>query len=235
MTKTLAGAYEQALARRRGGESTDRATITIEPIEAVGKRSDFVGIAIVDECWHSDIYSGRSTEFRVESGAHLVTVHLGRRYRIAGYLGRAKASLPVVVEPGEQLDLVYGISPDWQPPPRPRFFWPPFLWLAGSALAFGIGWNVSPLLPAVVGSTIGALGMQQPWRSVFGFLVSTRIATAVAAMYAWLIVGTIFLMKFARRLNSPMASVDSPYILMRRCDLGQPLARFKKPYVDPFE
>ncbi len=235
MTATLGDAYQQALARRRAEESTELATIKIEPTETVGNESDFVGIAIMDECSHSDMYHGRSTEFRVEAGEHLVTVHFGRRYRVAGYLGRARVSLAVVVKPGEQLDLVYGVSRDWMSPQSTRDFWPPFLWVTGGVLAFGIGWNVSPLLREVIASTTAALGIRQPWRSLFGFFVSTREATAFAAMYAWLIVGTIVLRIFARRLRLRMMSVESPYVLMRRCDLGRALARSEKPYVDPFE
>ncbi len=235
MTEALGQAYRRALARRRAGESTERATITVEPFEPAGKASEFIGIAIVDECWHSDLHDGRSTEFRVDAGEHVVTVHLGRRYRVAGYEGRAKVSLPVVVEPGERLDLVFGVAKEWKPAQTTSFFWPTFLWLAGSLLAFGIGWHVSPPLRWVVASTTAALGMQQPWRNLFGFFVSTKEVTAFVAMYAWLILAPIYISKLARRFNLRMASVASPYVLLRRSDLGKPTDLFKKPYVDPFE
>ena len=169
---------------RRAEEPTELATIKIEPAEAVGNESAFVGIAFMDECCGRDMYSGRSTEFRVEAGEHLVTVHLGRRYRIADYLGRAKASLNVVVC-GRVSSLILSMA--FRPTGSlhsEQGFSGPCLWLVGSVLAFGIGWNVSPHLREVVASTTAS------WEcgnrgAMLGFVVSTKQATAMVAMYAW--------------------------------------------------
>ena len=78
-------------------------------------------------------------------------------------------------------------------------------------------------------------GNSATWLSLLDFFVSIEQATAMVAVFAWVFGGAIVLARFKRRLQLRMASVESPYFLSRRRDLGQPFARFKKQYVDPFE
>jgi hypothetical protein len=87
----------------------------------------------------------------------------------------------------------------------------------------------------VIGSTTQALGMRHPWQSIFGFFVSSKEATAFVAMYAWFFAGAIYFPIFARRTQLRMTSVESPFVLLRRCDVVKPIDRFEKQYVDPFE
>ena len=114
----------EALARVRSSES-DR---LVDDHRRTGglcreRNSEFLGVAIMDERCRSDIHNGRSTVFRVEAGEHTVSVHIKRRFRVGGYRGRAMVSLPVVVEPGEHLDLVFGVAKDWKPLQRARILW----------------------------------------------------------------------------------------------------------------
>jgi hypothetical protein len=162
-------------------------------------------------------------------------VHLGRRYRVAGYKGRAKVSLPVVVEPGERLDLVFGVAKEWKPVERTSIRLLGFSCLVSVLLAFAIGWHATPVVRAVIVWMIRTLGIRPPWSTHFYSFVSARPAPALVVTYVWLIFGTVYISILARRFNLRMASVASPYVLMRRSDLGKPMDLFKKPYVDPFE
>ena len=106
------GVSSSASVWRRSGHrtSTGLSMITVEPAGLTAKESEFIGVAIMDGRWRSDMYFGRPTMFRVEAGEHSVTVHIKRRFRVSGYRGRAVVSLQVVVGPGEHLDLVFGVN-----------------------------------------------------------------------------------------------------------------------------
>jgi hypothetical protein len=238
MTATLDDACRQALARGRASESTDLSMITVEPAGFAGKESDFLGIAILDGRWRRDLHGGGGTVFCVEAGEHTVSVHVGRRFRVAGYAGRASISMPVLVQPGEHVDLVFGLATNWKSPQRVKIPLPNVLMLASLLLAFRIGWHAFPVLREAVAATIRSLGIGRPWSSLFQFSVSSPLAAAEFIMLAWAIIVQAWLWKhFQRRCGSQRRPgiMGSPYFLSRRADFRKPSPVFKTQYVDPFE
>jgi hypothetical protein len=228
----LGESCREAIAGRRDSESTDWSMISVEPAQAVGKPSEFLGVAIMDGRWRKDIHNGQSVVFRVEAGEHTVSVHIKRRFRVGGYRGRATASLPVVVQPGEHLDLVFGVATEPMPLQRAKIRWFMLLCAASVGLAAGIGWIAFPVLREVVGWTTRALGVRQPWLSWFAFFVSSRTKTSVFTMFAWEIVAMVYLRK--RVPNVPRRQL-SPYYLSRGLEYRKPSPQLKQQYVDPFE
>ena len=197
MTATLGEACKLALSRRGTKESADWSMISVEPVEAAGRPSEFLGVAIMDGRWRSDMHNGRSTVFRVESGEHTVSVHIKRRFRDQGYRGRATASLAVVVQPGEHLQLVFGVANVRTQQPTPTSPWLLYLCIASVGLAAGIGWLAFPVLRDAFDWTTHALGAREPWSSWFQSFVSTRPKTAAFTMLAWAIAAHFCLEKRA--------------------------------------
>jgi hypothetical protein len=215
----------------------DLSMISVEPANFAGKQSEFLGFAIMDGRWRSDMHFGRPTMFRVPAGEHTVTVHIKRRFRAVGYRGRAIVSLPVVVEPGEHLDLVFGVTGEWKAGERGRRDWNilllSFLVLYASSLgaAFGAGWLAFPILRDAVAWATLALGIGQPWLSFAYFFVSSRQRTAVFTMLAWVLFALIWC---ARHVPTRARHGGSPYFLSRRPDYQRAAPIAKAPYVDPF-
>jgi hypothetical protein len=232
MTATLGEACKHALARRGNEESTGWSMISVEPAEAAGKASEFLGVAIMDGRWRSDMHNGRSTVFRVEAGEHTVSVRVKRRSRVGGYRGRATASLAVVVQPGEHLNLVFGAANGWTLPQNAKLDWFMFVCVVSLGLAAGSGWLAFPILHDAVAWTTRALGVRQPWLAWFQSFVSTRPNAAVFSMFAWVIVAHVCLWK---RVPNFSHKSMSPYFLSRKPDFGKPSPVFKQQYVDPFE
>jgi hypothetical protein len=232
VTQTLADAYREAFARRRMHQPAEWATIAVESADFAGRDSVFLGVAIMDGHWKSEIHSGQSTVFRVEAGEHGITVHLGRRCRVAGYRGRAEVSLPVVVEPGEHLDLVFGVAKISHPPQMASIRFVSFVFVASLLIAFGVGWNASPVLQQAIAWASLSLGMTKPWSTFVHFVFSTRGITGCFMMYAWVILAQVW---FWHRSKRVWGSLESPYFLSRRPDPGTQSPVFKKQYVDPFE
>ena len=231
MAATLGDACKHALSRRGTTESAEWSMISVEPVEAAGRPSEFLGVAIMDGRWRSDMHSGRSTMFRVESGEHTVFVHIKRRFRVEGYPGRATTSLAVVVQPGEHLELVFGVANVRTQPPTTTSPWL-LLCVASVGLAAGIGWLAFPVLRDAVDWTTHALGAREPWLSWFQSFVSTRPRTAAFTMLAWAIAAHFCLEKRVPRLSHKPVS---PYFLSRKPEFGKPASVFKQQYVDTFE
>ena len=209
----------EALARIRDPKSIDGSVITVEPTGFVAKQSEFLGFAILDERCRSDIHNGRITEFHVEPGAHTVSVHIKRRFRVGAYPGRAVVSLPVIVEPGEHLDLVFGAARELLPPQRAEILWLVLL-LAEASLGveFGVGWLAFPVVRHAVAGVTLSLGIWQRWA------VLTIFACLLAAQFSlW------------DRSRNPPRKFGRTYFLIPRSDVGKPLPGFKPLYVDPFE
>jgi hypothetical protein len=222
----------EAMARVRAPESTEWSMITVEPAGFAAKENEFVGVAILDERCRSDIHNGRATVFRVEAGEHTVSVHIKRRFRVGVYRGRAMASLPVVVEPGEHLDLVFGVAKEWKPSQEARILWPVLLLEAGLGIAFGVGWLAFPFVRDAVTWATLTLGIRQPWLSWAYYFVSSRTTTGFFAVFAWMLGVQVFLWKsFAH----PSRNFGGPYYLAPRPDIGKPSPQFKAQYVDLFE
>jgi hypothetical protein len=227
-----------ALAATRPSDLADVSMISVEPAEITGRKSEFLGVAIMDGRWRSDMHFGRPTIFRVEAGEHMVTVHLKRRFRAAGYRGRAVVSLPVVVQPGEHLDLVFGVTAAWKARAISKFDWRVLLlafqlvYAATLGLAYGAGWFAFPVLRDVVSRATLALGIGQPWLSYAYFFVSSRGKTAVFSMLAWMFVAIFYLRKCVPDRSGAAAS---PYFLARKPEFGKPSPVLKAQYVDPFE
>ncbi len=232
MRTTLGEACKHALSRRGTKESAEWSMISVQPVQAAGRPSEFLGVAIMDGRWRSDMHNGRSTVFRVESGEHTVSVHIKRRYRVEGYRGRATASLAVVVQPGEHLELVFGVANVRMQPTTTTSPWFIFVCVASVSLAAGIGWLAFPVLRDAVDWTTRALGAREPWLSWFRSVVSTRRMCAAFTMVAWAIAAHFSLEKRVRTLSYKPVS---PYFLSRKPDFGKPIPVLKQPYVDPFE
>jgi hypothetical protein len=227
--ETLAESFQQAMARER---THDWSMITVEPVGFDGKDLEFLGVAILDGRQRSDVHNGRSTVFRVESGEHTVSVHIKRRFRVAVYPGRAEVSMPVVVEPGENLHLVFGIENCWKPPPKTVAAASVILILACQAMALGVGWLAYPILHDAVAWTTRVLAIRQPWLSWCQFVVSSQTMTAAFCALAVAVAAQLI----ARRaVPEPTAPHRSPYFLAPRPAFGKPLVQFKEQYVDPFE
>ncbi len=209
--------------------------ISVEQMGLAPKESEFLGVAIVDGYRRSDIHHGRSTVFRVEAGEHTVVVYIKRRFRVDGYWGRAKVSLPVWVEPGEHLDLVFGVFKEKEQVPRPSLLWFPFLFEASPFLALGIGWHSSPHLRDAIAWLTLTLGVRQPWFSFLYFFVSSRWVTACFAVTAWMIVLQLYLFYHWKRIQIEARGRASAYYLCRRADGEKPAPLYKTLYVDPFE
>jgi hypothetical protein len=222
----------EALARVRAPESSDWSMITVEPADFAAKESEFLGVAILDERCRSDIHNGRSTVFRVGAGERTVSVHIKRRFRVDAYRGRAMVSLPVVVEPGEHLELVFGVAKEWRPLQEAKILWPVLLLQASLGIAFGVGWLAFPVLRDAVRWATLSLGIRQPWLSWCYSFVSSRTTTAVMTVVAWMFGATVSLSKhFPNRRRE----VGGPYYLAPRIDLRKPSPQFKSQYVDLFE
>jgi hypothetical protein len=212
--------------------------ISVGPADMTGKKSEFLGVAIMDGRWRSDMHFGRPTMFRVDAGEHTVTVHIKRRFRAAGYRGRAIVSVQVVVQPGEHLDLVFGVTAEWKARGISNFDWSVLalafllVYTATVGLAYGAGWLAFPVLRDVVARATFVLGIGQPWLSCAYFFVSSPGKTAVFTMLAWVLAASVGLMKSIPTRSPEMAS---PYFLSRKPVFGKPSPVFKPQYVDPFE
>jgi hypothetical protein len=222
----------EALARVRAPESSDWSMITVEPADFAAKESEFLGVAILDERCRSDIHNGRSTVFRVGAGERTVSVHIKRRFRVDAYRGRAMVSLPVVVEPGENLELVFGVAKEWKPLQEARILRFVLLLQASLGIAFGVGWLAFPVVRDAVAWATHSLGIWQPWLSWCYFFISSRTKTAVLTVFAWMLAAMGYLSK---HFPNPTRKVGGPYYLAPRIDVGKPSRQFKSQYVDPFE
>ena len=230
--------YRQRLASERTVDSVDDLSmISVEPANFDGKASEFLGFAIMDGRWRSDMHFGQPTLFPVAAGEHTVTVHIKRRFRAIGYRGRAIVSLPVVVQPGEHLDLVFGVTGEWKARERAGRDWMirllPFLVLytASLGLALGAGWLAFPILREVVARETLALGIEQPWLSCAYFFVSSRGKTAVLTMLAWAVLVIISLW---RRLPARSRLRES-VLPLAKIRFRKAFGRLQGTYVDPFE
>jgi len=76
------------------------------------------------------------------------------------------------------------------------------------------------------------VNIRQPWLSLLYFFVSSRSATALFTVFAWVIVLQLWLWK---RFQIGSRGRASPYYLSRRPDGQKPAPLDKKLYVDPFE
>jgi hypothetical protein len=222
----------EALARVRAPESSDWSMITVEPADFAAKEDEFLGVAILDERCRSDIHNGRSTVFRLEAGEHTVSVHIKRRFRVDAYRGRAMVSLPVVVKPGEHLELVFGVAKEWRPLQEARILWPVLLLQASLGIAFGVGWLAFPVVREAVAWATASLGIRQPWLSWSIFFVSSRTKTAFLTAFAWMLGATV---SFSRHFPKRRREVGGPYYLAPRIDFRKPSPQLKSQYVDPFE
>ena len=232
MTDTLCDAYRQADERRRAGESTEWSIITVEPAKAAGTRVGMLGIAILDGRCRSEIHTGQPTVFRVEAGEHMVTARIKRRFWENGYPRPATASLQVVAQPGERVDLVFGFAQEWTTPESTRIPSSILLLMASVLVAFGIGWHAQPLLRTAVALANQTMGVQQPWSSMLDLFVSGRHRAAAFTMFAWVILAQPWLW---RPVQYRPRKVECSLVLRRRSDFEAEPNRIVKQYVDPFE
>jgi hypothetical protein len=141
-------------------------------------------------------------------------------------------SLPVVVEPGEHLDLVFGVAKEWKPSLGARILWHVLLGMASFGIPFGVGWHAFPVVRDAVAWVTLTLGIRQPWLSWAYFFVSSRTTTGFFAVFAWMLGAQVFLW---RRFGLPSRNFGGPYYLAPRPDIGKPSPQFKSQYVDPLE
>jgi hypothetical protein len=209
----------EALARVRAAESSEGSVITIEPTGFTSKQFEFLGVAILDERYRGDIHNGRRTEFRVEAGEHTVSVHIKRRFRVGAAPDRANVSLPVVVEPGEHLDLVFGVAREWLPLQRGGILWLVLLLVEVSLVVeFAVGWSAFPVVRRAFGWVTLSMGIWQRWAvlTIFAFLLGAQVSL-------W------------NRFGNSSGRSGGPYFLRPRSDIGKPLPALKAQYVEPFE
>jgi hypothetical protein len=82
------------------------------------------GVARIDNSMFRNLNGGEPTSFRVEPGEHVVVVQLSRWLRLSRYRGTSKLSIRVAVQPGERVELVFGLRPgaeeEWRSIQRAR-------------------------------------------------------------------------------------------------------------------
>jgi len=200
-------------------DRVDWCSISVE-VEGESERpSHYVAVVRVDGGVTADLPDGEPRSFRVTPGEHTVVVRLRKRLWLRGSRQQAVVSLPLDLQPGEQVRLICGIRPEARKAAsRARAAELGLFqhFCLGSALALAIGWAAHPVIHNFIERAAERLRVPNFWVPFALWLVGSRLGTALWGFVIWwLFIGRFSVARRRRLAASLKAEIIEPYFLRK--------------------
>ncbi len=169
-------------------DRVDWCSISVEVKGASEPSSRYVALVRIDGGVAGELTGGEPRSFRVTPGEHTVVVRLRKRLWLRGCREKAIVSLPVDLQPGEQLKLICGVRPEARKAAGLAHRAELDLFqhfCVGSALALAVGWAAHPYMQSFIERAAERLRVPSFWVPFALWLVGSRLATAVWALLIW--------------------------------------------------
>jgi hypothetical protein len=200
-------------------ERVDWCTISVE-VEGLSERSSrYVALVRINGGSAADLVDGQPRSFRVTPGEHMVVARIRKRLWLPGYRQQAIVSLPLDLQPGEEVKLICGVRPEARASALKTRAAELDLFLhacVGCALALGIGWAAHPAVNRLIERAADRLSVPSFWFPFAMWLVESRFATAAWGLLIWwLLMGRFSVERRRRRAAGLKAEIVDPYFLRR--------------------
>lgn len=200
-------------------DRVDWCSISVAVEAAREQSSRYVAVVRIDGGVAGDLAGGEPRSFRVTPGEHTVVVRLRKRLWLYGCRDKAMVSLPLDLQPGEQVRLICGVRPEALKAATVahRAELDMFLhFCIGSALALAIGWAAQPAIHNFIERAADRLRIPNFWVPFALWLVGSRLATAVWGLGIWWLFMGRFSVERRRRLATSLkVEIVEPYFLRR--------------------
>jgi hypothetical protein len=149
MSDTLSKICGLARNRRAKWKVADTASISVEFQGNPNRPPCFVGAVWIDRRQVGCLTNRGPATFPIEPGEHTVLITLRRRFRVATYPSKAVVSRSMTLKPGEEVELVCGVSREV------ARRWSHHRAMEGRrALLFGLGWFLVVALGYLLGHVL---------------------------------------------------------------------------------
>jgi hypothetical protein len=208
----------------------DWAKISVQMTGRGARKPVFQGIVRIDGVQSLDLVSGMPSVFRVEPGEHVVSVRFRRRFRVAGFAGKAECRLAIALLPREEVRLHCGIRTGAHEERhrakhaalvesvtlRASYLPETVLAVAGFLLLLATATATHPLIYNLSLEASRFLGLQGPWESIFVAICGSRLAlTCWMALATSILVSGLIRFRHPDRAQLSSSRIEHPYFLER--------------------